>query len=48
MEQPKRKNDSCLFTVIMMGIIIFIISISSNKTESQYLGESNKSTIWLR
>ena len=38
MEQPKRKNDSCLFTVIMMGIIIFIISISSNKTES---GSSN-------
>ena len=34
MEQPKRKNDSFLFTIIMMGIIIFFISISSNKTES--------------
>lgn len=34
MEQPKRKNDSCLFSVIMMGVIIFVISISNNKTES--------------
>ena len=38
MEQPKRKNDSCLFTIIMMGLIIFIISISSNHNET---GSSN-------
>ena len=38
MEQPKRKNDSCLFSLIMMGIIIFIITISGGKIES---GSSN-------
>lgn len=38
MEQPKRKNDSCLFSLIMMAIIIFIITISGGKTES---GSSN-------
>jgi hypothetical protein len=38
MEQPKRKNDSCLFSFIMMAIIIFIITISGGKTES---GTSN-------
>ncbi len=38
MKQPKRKNDSLLFIIIMMGIIIFFIYISSNKTES---GSSN-------
>ena len=37
MEQPKRKNDSCLFSLIMMGIII-IITISGGKIES---GSSN-------
>ena len=34
MEQPKRKNDSCLFTIIMMSIIMFIIYISSNHNET--------------
>ena len=38
MVQPKRKNDSCLFSLIMMGIIIFIITISGGKIES---GSSN-------
>lgn len=38
MEQPKRKNDSCLFTIIMMGIIVFVITISGGKIES---GSSN-------
>ena len=38
MEQPKRKNDSCLFSLIMMGIIIFVITISGGKIES---GSSN-------
>ena len=38
MEQPKRENDSCLFSIIMMGIIIFVITISGAKIES---GSSN-------
>ena len=38
MEQPKRKNDSCLFSLIMMGIIVFVIIISGGKLES---GSSN-------
>jgi hypothetical protein len=38
MEQPKRKNDSCLFSLIMMGIIVFFITISGGKIES---GSSN-------
>ena len=37
-EQPKRKNDSCLFSLIMMGIIVFIIIVSGGKLES---GSSN-------
>jgi hypothetical protein len=37
-EQQKRKNDSCLFSVIMMGVIIFVIVISEGKIES---GSSN-------
>lgn len=38
MEQPKRKNDSCLFSIIMMAIIILVIVVSGNQTES---GSSN-------
>lgn len=38
MEQPKRKNDSCLFSLIMMGIIVFIIIVLGGKLES---GSSN-------
>jgi hypothetical protein len=38
MNQPKRKNDSCLFSLIMMGVIIFVIAISGGKIES---GSSN-------
>jgi len=37
-ELPKQKDDSCLFSLIMMGIIIFIITISGGKIES---GSSN-------
>ena len=34
MEQPKRKNDSRLYSIIMMGIIMIIIYILSNQTKS--------------
>jgi hypothetical protein len=37
MEQPKRKRNSCLY-YIMMGIIMIVIYILSNQTES---GSSN-------
>lgn len=38
MEQPKQKNNSCLFSLIMMGIIVFVVAISGGKIES---GSSN-------
>ena len=38
MEQPKQKNDSCLFSIIMMVVIVFVVSISGGKTEA---GSSN-------
>ena len=33
MEQPKRKNDSCLFSIIMMVVIVLVVFISGNHTE---------------
>ena len=38
MEQPKQKNNSCLFSTIMLAIIVLVVVMSGNHTES---GSSN-------
>jgi hypothetical protein len=38
MEQPKRNKDNSLFSIIVVGIIMFVIFISGNITKS---GSSN-------
>jgi hypothetical protein len=34
MEQPKRNKDNSLFSIIVVGIIMFVIFISGNFTKS--------------
>jgi hypothetical protein len=31
MNQPKRKNYSCILPILMMGVFIFVIAISGDK-----------------
>jgi hypothetical protein len=38
MEQPKRNNDNSLFSIIIVGIIVFIVFVSGDFTKS---GSSN-------
>lgn len=34
MEQPKRNNNNSLFSIIIVGIIVFVIIVSGNYTET--------------
>lgn len=38
MEQPKRNNDNSMFSILIVGIITFVVFISGNYNES---GSSN-------
>jgi hypothetical protein len=35
MEQPKRNNDNSLFSIIIVGIIAFVVFISGNYSKSE-------------
>jgi hypothetical protein len=39
MQQQKKKNGSCLFSIVMMGIIGVVVAISGKHTDS---GSSNE------
>jgi hypothetical protein len=34
MEQPKRNNDKSLFSILIVGIIMFVVFVSGNFTKS--------------
>ena len=35
MEHPKRNNDNSLFSILIVGIIMFVILVSGNFTKSE-------------
>ena len=35
MEQQKRNNDNSLFSILIVGIIMFVVFVSSNFTKSE-------------
>ena len=35
MEQPKRNNDNSLFSILIVGIIMFVVFVSGNFTKSE-------------
>ena len=35
MEQPKRNNDNSLFSILIVGIIMFVVLVSGNFTKSE-------------